>query len=357
MPVQFRKSDQQMHMRNSGQAQSPGSFLLSSIHEDKPGRKWQNLFDKHWPQYKTWFLSEGQQARPGYVTSSKKLRTHMPELMPVYEQLVELAGGGDLAARFLSFYRPPPYLLGCSQAVWSSKPAALIRNYDYSPILFEWTLLRTCWLRPVIAMSDCLWGVLDGMNDAGLAASLAFGGNKKTDDGFGVPLVLRYILETCDNVNEACAVLQRVAVHMAYNIILLDRHGTFMTAYLTPERKPPFVHNRVSTNHQDRIEWSAYERMSASIERRTFLENRLANGCPTQADFIDYFLHPPIYRTRYERAFGTLYTAAYHPSTRAAEYRWPNTSPLRQSFSTFREGEKTIHLGNSQLHPRLDKIG
>ena len=38
------------------------------------------------------------------------LRAHMPELVPAYERLVDLAGGGDVAARMLSLYRPPPYL-------------------------------------------------------------------------------------------------------------------------------------------------------------------------------------------------------------------------------------------------------
>ena len=47
------------------------------------------------------------------------LRAHMPELVPAYERVVELAGGGDLAARMLSLYRPPPYLAACSQGVWS----------------------------------------------------------------------------------------------------------------------------------------------------------------------------------------------------------------------------------------------
>jgi predicted choloylglycine hydrolase len=67
---------------------------------------------------------------PGYVASVKKLREHMPELWPVYERLVELAGGGDLAFRFLTLYRPPPYLLGCSQAVWLGQEPFLVRNYD-----------------------------------------------------------------------------------------------------------------------------------------------------------------------------------------------------------------------------------
>jgi hypothetical protein len=32
--------------------------------------------------------------------------------------------------------------------------------------------------RRVVGVSDCLWGLIDGMNDAGLAASLAFGGRR-----------------------------------------------------------------------------------------------------------------------------------------------------------------------------------
>ena len=52
-------------------------------------------------------------------------------------------------------------------------------------------------------MSDCLWGLLDGMNDAGLAVSLTFGGRPVLGDGFGIPLVMRYVLETCEDVAEA----------------------------------------------------------------------------------------------------------------------------------------------------------
>ncbi|MGN8199476.1 C45 family autoproteolytic acyltransferase/hydrolase [Salinisphaera sp. RV14] len=338
-----------MSTPTSPMAHIPSTFHLASIEEDEPGAKWQALFDAHWPPYQTWFLSEGERARPGYMTSLRNLRAYMPELLSTYDKLVDLAGGGDLAARFLSFYRPPPYLLGCSQAVWAGPEPALIRNYDYSPILFEWALLKTRWLRPVIAISDCLWGVLDGINDAGLAVSLAFGGRKTTGDGFGVPLVLRYILETCDNVREACFVLRRVPVHMTYNLTLLDRAGIFVTAYLAPDRKPRFVRSPVSTNHQDRIEWPAYARMSASIERRAFLEERLADPSETESRFVNRFLEPPIHRIRYERAFGTLYTAVYRPTEARVEYHWPGHRVLQQSFASFEEGLETIHLGEATI--------
>ena len=77
----------------------------------------------------------------------------------------------------------------------------LVRNYDYAPSRMEGIIWSTRLAeRRVIGMSDCLWGLLDGMNDAGLAVSLTFGGRRVLGDGFGIPLVVRYLLETCDDV-------------------------------------------------------------------------------------------------------------------------------------------------------------
>ncbi|MCB9079006.1 MAG: hypothetical protein H6631_15485 [Anaerolineaceae bacterium] len=319
-------------------------LTLDSIHEDTPGPKWQALFETYWPLYKTWFLSEGAAARPGYVTSLKKLRQHMPELTPIYQQLTDLAGGGDLAARFLSLYCPPSYLTGCSQAVWSGDSPVLVRNYDYSPRLFEGNLLYTRWLRPVIAMSDCLWGVLDGLNEAGLAVSLAFGGRKVVGDGFGIPLVLRYILETCDTTQAATEILQRIPVHMPYNVTVVDKEGALTTVYLVPDDAAIVTHDPVCTNHQQNVEWHDYARLTSTVERKAFLEQTLADSHETGPKFVRRFLHPPLYNTQYKKAFGTLYTAAYYPTRREAKYVWPNHSTLNQSFNKFKEGRTKINL-------------
>ena len=166
-------------------------LYLKSVDEEQPGPQWQKLFDKAWPHYKRWFVSEGYRARPGYLTSVEHLSETMPEIMPVYENLCDLAGGGDLEARFLSQFCPPPYLTGCSQVIWLNGEPALIRNYDYSPVLFEGLLLKSNWKQGVMGMSDCLWGLLDGINEHGLVVSLTFGGRKITGEGFGIPLVLR----------------------------------------------------------------------------------------------------------------------------------------------------------------------
>ena len=88
-------------------------------------------------------------------------------------------------------YCPPAYLAGCSKLAVKGIENYLIRNYDYNPQLFEGNFLHTNWLKPVMGMSDCNWGLLDGINGDGLAVSLAFGGRKVMGEGFGIPLIIR----------------------------------------------------------------------------------------------------------------------------------------------------------------------
>ena len=158
----------------------------------------------------------------------------MPELVPTYHALVELAGGGDSTARFLSMYCPPPYLSGCTQAVWTGEEPVLIRNYDYNPQRLEGIVLKSKWNeQSVTAMTDASWGVLDGMNQSGLAVSLAFGGRVEVGIGFGIPIILRYILEFCEDTAGAIDVLKRVPTHMSYNITLVDKQQRFATVYIS----------------------------------------------------------------------------------------------------------------------------
>ena len=95
----------------------------------------------------------------------------------------------------------------------------LVRNYDYAPSRMEGIIWSTRLTeRRVIGMSDCLWGLLDGMNDAGLAVSLTFGGRRVLGDGFGIPIVVRYLLETCDDVASAREALARLPYALAHNL-------------------------------------------------------------------------------------------------------------------------------------------
>jgi predicted choloylglycine hydrolase len=66
---------------------------------------------------------------------------------------------------------------------------------------------------------------LDGINDAGLVVSLTIGGRRAVGDGFAIPLIVRYLLETCQTVPQARETLQRLPVHAAQNLSILDNSG------------------------------------------------------------------------------------------------------------------------------------
>jgi len=173
-------------------------LTFRAVAEDQPGPKWARLFAEYWPSYRRWWAREGLVARPTYMECRRALAAHMPEIVPLWEALCECVGGHDLEARFLSFYGPPPYLSGCSQAIWPGSEPLMVRNYDYSPRAFDAVILKSRWRgRGVIGLSDGLFGLVDGMNDAGLVVSLTFGGRREVGEGFGVPLILRYALQTC----------------------------------------------------------------------------------------------------------------------------------------------------------------
>src|SRR5437870_6432988 len=317
-------------------------FIFEAVAEDQPGPKWRALFERFWPAYERWFLSEGDKARPRYLTSLRALRSHMPELVPTYERLVELAGNTDLIARFLSSFCPPSYLIGSSQAVWSKDESFLVRNYDYSPQLCEGVILTTAWNgRRVISMNDGMWGVLDGINEDGLAVSLSFGGRRVVGVGFGVPLVLRYVLEFSTTTDEAIAVLERMPVHMSYNVTVLDRSGKFITAYLRPDQPAVIRAVPYAANHQEEIEWEQHAKATGSLQRERFLFAQLRGDARGPDDLIQSFLRQPLYSAAFAKGYGTIYTAVYRPDTTDVEYLWPGAS-WKFSFGNFEEGSRTV---------------
>ncbi|RUR26696.1 hypothetical protein ELY33_16415 [Vreelandella andesensis] len=339
-----------------GTGRAPGveldkALTFRTVHEEVAGPKWQSLFHYHWPAYEPWYLAEGERERPSYLECHNALRQHMPELLGTYRTLCELAGGGDLSSRLLSLYRPPPYITGCSQAVLARPTSTVLaRNYDYPPELCEGTIIYTRWnQRRVIAMSDCLWGVLDGMNDSGLAVSLAFGGRKVVGDGFGAPIILRYILEFCDTVPEAAAVLARVPTHMAYNITVADACGRYVTAMIAPDRRASIKRVAVATNHQKKIEWYAHALASETLIRERQLSILVDDDATTDERLISAFSAPPLFRHDYRRGLGTVYTSVYRTKEKLTQFRWPGRV-LDLNFDVFPEEQLIVRYGSRGMY-------
>ncbi|QBY55647.1 C45 family autoproteolytic acyltransferase/hydolase [Cupriavidus oxalaticus] len=324
---------------------------FEAISEDLPGQRWQNIFREFWPGYRQWYLRDGDRARPGFLTCRRALRDHMPELVPSWERLVELAGGGDLEARFLSMWGPPPYIAGCSQAVWLPLPGnhvagatpALLRNYDFAPALLEGVWLASRWHgRRVLAVNDCLWGALDGINESGLAASLSFGGRKAVGNGFGIPLVLRYVLEFAEDVGAAVEILSRIPVHMSYTVSLLDRSAQWATVFVTPDRPIEVVRKQAVSNLQHGVEWAAHANATLAETREEALAAAVQQSDESRS-VLRALLRPPLFQTSYGRGHGTLYSAVYHPCDGSVEMVWPDAT-WRQSCGHFVPGARMIEF-------------
>ncbi|GAB4136367.1 MAG: hypothetical protein Fur0037_00830 [Planctomycetota bacterium] len=242
--------------------------------------------------------------------------------------MVEAAGGGDETARMLSLWRPPPYLTGCSQTVLHGPRPLLVRNYDYHPRACEATVLRTSWLgTSVLGMSDCLWGLLDGVNEHGLALSLSFAGSRRVARGFGIPLLLRWVLQRCEDVPSAAAELKRLPSHMSYHLTMLDANGRMGRVTLRAREEAEWSDDPSATNHDARMEWPEHAKATHSVERAARIARlleELPRGNADERAFVGAFLEPPLYQGDHARGHGTLYTAVYRPIERAVDYCWPD---------------------------------
>jgi predicted choloylglycine hydrolase len=178
-------------------------------------------------------------------------------------------------------------------------------------------------------MADCLWGLLDGVNDAGLAVSLTFGGRRGAGEGFGIPLVVRYLLEVATSTEHACALLARLPVAMSYNLTMVDAAGAVVTAFVSPGAPPEFTAAPAATNHRGSVpDDAAHARSLRSVERRTTLLD-LAHRAVAPGELPGRFLAEPLYSTGFSRAFGTLYTALYRTATGTVELVWPGRTWVR----------------------------
>ena len=304
------------------------SLTLRAFTEDEPGDRISEHLAATWPAFRQWWRN-GANTRPTAAEARARLEEHMPELVPAWQRLTAMIAessetGDSDAGAALALWNPPPFLTGCTQAAVLDGGPALIRNYDWDYRLFDGVVASTAYAgHRVLGMLDCLWGLLDGVNDAGLAVSLTFGGRPVVGEGFGIPLVIRYVLEVCGTVLEAERVLRRVPVHMSYNVTLLDRSGERVTVYLAPDRPARVTGQAAVTNHQGEVEWAPYVAAIRSVERLEYVAELLAEGTAVPG-VVAAFLKAPLYATRFHEGFGTLYTAEYRPAEGVARYHWPD---------------------------------
>ena len=323
------------------------TLTVHAYREAEPGPRWRALYDAIWPAYRRWYTREGLAARPSLDECRRALSRYLPELMPTWERLCRLSGDDPVAARMLSMWGLPAFAVGCSQVVVPGEQPILIRNYDYDQSLFEGVIASTNYSghRRVLGTSDLLWGLLDGMNEDGLAVSLTFGGRPGGGEGFGIPIVLRYVLETCATVEQAVIALRRIPVAQSYNVAMVDTIGNHATVFVAPGEPAVVSRLDATTNHRlDQVEYPATAARLNSVGRLARLDRLRADDASGE-QLVAEMLQPPLRNNQFEIGFGTLYTAKYEPAAGTATWHWPETSWTRRFDDP--DGVRTVNLAHS----------
>ncbi|MET2717000.1 C45 family peptidase [Streptomyces harbinensis] len=309
------------------------TFRTVDVGSGDDGR-WARLIRETYPPEALagWLTEEGR-TEDGARAARRLFETHLPELVPALERL--RAGLADIphTGTLLTLAAVRPFFAGCTQI---GAGGELLRNYDFDPDEVEGSIVRSHLLRPVIGTQEGGWGLLDGMNDAGLAISLTFGGRKVHGPGFAVVIVIRYLLETCTTVDEALARLRTLPITVPQNLTLVDPHRA-VTVHLGPDIPLTEAPDACAANHQS-------EPVPPEQERETRTGERLAAVRAAGPD-VAAMLRPPLHHGGYNRGFGTVYTAHYRPAEGAVTYHWPAADSWSLSFGTFTEETRTIRLG------------
>ncbi|MFD7692633.1 C45 family autoproteolytic acyltransferase/hydolase [Streptomyces sp. NPDC059805] len=305
------------------------TFRALAIGDGSDGQ-WAAYAQPLWPLAEQWLSEEGRTEK-GADRARRLFEEHMPELVPVLDRLAAQLDRPE-ARTFLTLAAIRPFFSACTQI---GAGGTLLRNYDFDPDDCEGTIVSSHFLRPVIGMQDAAWGLLDGMNDAGLAVSLTFGGRFVHGPGFAIPIVLRYLLETCTTVDEAVGRLRSIPIAIPQNVTLVDAEQA-RTVYVGPDIPLTEAPDACAANHQ-------HLPVPDDQERSSRTQERLAAVRATGPD-VAAMLKSPLYQLAYDEGLGTVYTAHYHPAEGKVTYFWPDDS-WPQSFATFTPGTRTMALG------------
>lgn len=128
---------------------------------------------------------------------------------------------------------------------------------------------------------------------------------------------------------------------MAYNVTVIDKSGAHRTVMLAPGLMPEVTNDNFATNHQGTVDWPENASFNQTLERSASLKQTLLLKEVDAEMVLKAFLAPPLYNTRFEEGFGTLYTAEYLPKQGQVNMYWPGDH-VSQSFQNFTETYKRI---------------
>ncbi len=232
--------------------------------------------------------------------------------------------------------------MGCTAFVHDGH---YVRNYDFSPAYYD---ARLVFSNPTtgysnVGFSQQVIGRLDGMNEKGLVAGLHFVNNEHREVGFMATTIVRMVLESCANVQEAIELISKVPHGYCYNYSLTDGSGKNIIVEATPKRQ---LINKtrplICTNHfeSESLQKNNPYTIHSSIERKRFI-NGVLNGELSLTSLYHHFNdeNSPLFFNQYNEYFGTLHTVVYTPKDLTLLVGvGKNCTPISWSFKAYLNG-------------------
>ncbi|MFS8099746.1 carcinine hydrolase/isopenicillin-N N-acyltransferase family protein [Lentzea alba] len=282
------------------------STTFFAFAEERPGNGWRRHVGRQWPRFRPEIADDLMAVSWRMAV----LDLELPHLAPICAELTREAGLHDRTlSALLTHVDPPPAVVGGRQG---TAGRALVRNLELGLDRYESTLwLSRLGSRRVLGTTSGLWGLLDGMNENGLAVSLTSGATLRHDVGLSGPILVRHLLEQCTTVAEVDLAMRSWRTATTHDLAVLDAEGN-RTAYRVAPRTPT---RRGLTQH-----WATTTEGVAAMRR------------------------PPRFRTDYAIGGGTLHTAVYRPAEGTATFLWPGGSRT-WGFDDFEPAEIVIEYG------------
>lgn len=192
----------------------------------------------------------------------------------------------------------------CSQM--AILPKAVKNGHTYVGRSYEWSLeddMRLCTTRikgkaAHTGFSVFLFGRLDGMNEHGLCVTMSAGtpGTEPQENGFMFWAIIRRILDTCRNIDEALEVIAEMPTSFNWNLVLTHKSGEaalveIACSHRAVKRIGPNSDERFvcATNQYMLPDMLEYDtgRMWQSVARYNVIKQRLeAAGSDVNAELI-----------------------------------------------------------------------
>lgn len=317
----------------------PLKIRFEAIDEPLPGVQSQAWIARDSSRTRSWYrsaLADGYRM-PTPKACRRRIAESMPELLVGYDAACALIPDHPMLQVALSEADPPPLIpAGCTVRALPGSEPALVRNYDFHPDATSGVIVRSHWRdRTLLGMGEGVIGYLDAMNDRGLAGAITLGGRHIYGRGFGVLLILRWLLEVADDVAQACEAVRSVPCAWSQNLLLLDAGGRGAVVQLSPDREHEIFDDYAVTNHQAPDEGAENSHMRLASARA--LAGRVNS-------IVEGFLEPPLFGCALQDWMATLYTAEYAPLTRSVTFHWPSQPSWQFAMDRSESGDREVNL-------------